>query len=287
VIEGQKSDSEKFAGAVRSYSIEAMMGDRRALQSATSHNLGQNFAKAFNIQFLDQNNQLQYAWQTSWGMSTRFVGAVIMVHGDDQGLIMPPKLAPVQAAIVPIWRKDAERTGVLEEAEKVREVLKNQFRIEIDSRDGVSPGFKFNDWEMRGVPVRIEIGPKDIEKKQVVLVRRDNREKSFVPLADLSASLEATLTKVHQALFIRAKDFMTANTFDLDDYAKFREMMQGEGSPGFVRAWWCQGRECEAKIKEETKATTRNIPFDQPSGKGKCFHCGAEADKKAIFAKAY
>ena len=287
VITGQKSDSEKFAGAVRSYSIEAMMGDRRALQSATSHNLGQNFAKAFNIQFLDQNNQLQYAWQTSWGMSTRFVGAVIMVHGDDQGLIMPPKLAPVQAVIVPIWRKDTERDAVLTEAGKVRDVLKDGFRVELDSRDGVSPGFKFNDWEMRGVPVRIEIGPKDIEKKQVVLARRDNREKAFVPLADLSTELKVTLDKVHQALFSRAKDFMTANTFDLDDYAKFKEMMQDEGSPGFVRAWWCQGRECEAKIKEETKATTRNIPFDQPGGTGKCFHCGAEADKVAIFAKAY
>jgi prolyl-tRNA synthetase len=287
VITGRKSDSEKFAGAVRSYSIEAMMGDRRALQSATSHNLGQNFAKAFGIQFLDRENKLQHAWQTSWGMSTRFVGAVIMVHGDDQGLVMPPKLAPVQAVIVPIWRKDAEKDGVLTEAGKVREILKDRFRVELDLRDGVSPGFKFNDWEMRGVPVRIEIGPKDIEKKQVVLARRDNREKAFVPVEHLSAELEMTLDKVQKALFQKARDFLEANTFELDDYSKFKEMMQGEGSPGFVRAWWCDGRECEAKIKEETKATSRCIPFDQPGGAGKCFHCGAEATVKAIFAKAY
>jgi prolyl-tRNA synthetase len=287
VIAGRKSDSEKFAGAVRSYSIEAMMGDRRALQSATSHNLGQNFAKAFGIQFLDQENKLQHAWQTSWGMSTRFVGAVIMVHGDDQGLVMPPKLAPVQAVIVPIWRKDAERDGVLTEAGKVREILKDRFRLELDSRDGVSPGFKFNDWEMRGVPVRVEIGPKDIERKQVVLARRDNREKAFVPVENLAAELEMTLDKVQKALFQRARDFLEANTFELDDYSKFKELMAGEGSPGFVRAWWCDGRECEAKIKEETKATSRNIPFDQPGGTGKCFHCGAEAKIKAIFAKAY
>ncbi len=289
VIAGRKSESEKFAGALRSYTIEAMMGDKRALQAGTSHNLGQNFAKAFEIQYLDKNNQLQYVWTTSWGMSTRMIGAIIMTHGDDQGLILPPRLAPIQAIIVPIWKAgDAdEKAKVLEGVERVKRALGERVRCEVDAREEYSAGWRFNEWELRGVPVRIEIGPKDIQKNQVVLARRDTREKFFVSQDQLAERVPALLHEIQKHLFERARKFRDANTVELDNYEKFKEFMEGEGSRGFVRAYWCGARECEAKIKEETKATTRCIPFEQPHKKGQCIRCQREAQEQAIFAKAY
>ncbi len=289
VIAGRKSESEKFAGALRSYTIEAMMGDRRALQAGTSHNLGQNFAKAFGIQYLDKNNQLQYCWTTSWGMSTRMIGAIIMTHGDDQGLILPPRLAPIQVIIVPIWKSGSEdeKTRVLEGVERIKRALDGRVRLEIDAREEYSPGWRFNEWELRGVPIRIEIGPKDIQKNQVVLARRDTTEKLSVPQDQLVERVPALLDEIQKDLFERAKKFRDDNTVELSDYEKFKEFMEGEGSRGFVRAYWCGSRECEAQIKADTKATTRCIPFEQPGRPGKCIRCGKDANEQAIFAKAY
>jgi len=287
VIKGRKSDSEKFAGAVRSYTIEAMMGDKKALQSATSHFLGQNFARAFGTQFLDQNNELQYVWQTSWGLSTRMVGAVVMVHGDDQGLVLPPKLAPVQVVIVPIWKSDDEKARVLEAARSVQgELAVAGLRVRLDDREGLSPGFKFNDWEMRGVPVRVEIGPRDVEKAQVVLARRDmpgKEGKSTVPRDGLAAHLAEMLGTIQNHLLERARRFRDENTFEVNAFAELAEAVE----KGFARAYWCGDAACEEKVKEETKATTRCIPFDQPGVAGRCAICGREAKEVAVFGKAY
>ena len=285
VIPGVKSEKEKFAGAVRSTTIEAMMGDTRALQAGTSHFLGQNFAKAFDIQFLDWNNQLQHAWTTSWGLSTRFIGAIIMTHGDDQGLIMPPKLAPIQAVIVPIFKSDTEQSAVMEIVERVRKEL-SAFRIKVDDRTEVTPGFKFNDWEMRGVPLRIEIGPRDVEKGTVAFARRDlpgKAGKSFVPQANLAAQVAETLQKIHTSLYERALAFRQSNTHDPHSYAELVEVLQN----GWAYSWWCESAECEAKVKEDTKATTRCMPVDQPPGSGKCVVCGEPAQRKVYFARAY
>lgn len=289
VIAGRKSESEKFAGALRSYTIEAMMGDQRALQAGTSHNLGQNFAKAFEIQYLDKNNQLQYCWTTSWGMSTRMIGAIIMTHGDDQGLILPPRLAPIQVIVVPIWKSgdEYEKTKVLEGVERIKRALNEKVRLEIDAREEYTPGWRFNEWELRGVPLRIEIGPKDIQKDQVVLARRDTREKFSISQDQLAERVSVLLDEIQKNLFERAKRFRDEHTVELSDYAKFKEFMEGEGSCGFVRAYWCGSRACEAKIKEETKATTRCIPFEQPSEPGRCIYCNKGATEQAVFAKAY
>jgi prolyl-tRNA synthetase len=289
VIAGRKSESEKFAGALRSYTIEAMMGDKRALQAGTSHNLGQNFAKAFEIQYLDKNNQLQYCWTTSWGMSTRMIGAIIMTHGDDQGLILPPRLAPIQVIVVPIWKSGNhdEKAKVLEGVERIKRALGERVRLEIDAREKHSPGWRFNEWELRGVPLRIEIGPKDIAKDQVVLARRDTGEKFAIPQEQLAERVSLLLDEIQKNLFERAKRFRDENTFELDDYEKFKEFMEGEGSRGFVRAYWCGERECESQIKAETKASTRCIPFEQPGRPGRCIRCGKAAKEQAIFAKAY
>ena len=287
VIQGVKSQTEKFAGANMSTTIEAMMGDTRALQSGTSHFLGQNFAKAFNIQFLDENNTLQYAWTTSWGLSTRFIGAIIMTHGDDQGLILPPRLAPIQAVIVPIFKSDAETATVMETVTRVQGELKAAgMRVKVDDRTEVTPGFKFNDWEMRGVPLRIEIGPKDIEKGTVALARRDRpgREgKSFVPQAGLSTTVADLLVDIQKSLLERATAFRDSHIFDPKDYAELTEVVQN----GWALSWWCESAECEAKVKEDTKATTRCIPLGQEEGHGKCIVCGKDAKHKVYFAKTY
>ncbi len=287
VIPGRKSASERFAGADQTYSIEAMMGDGKALQAGTSHNLGQNFAKAFGIRYLDKEGNLQYCWTTSWGLSTRFIGAIIMVHGDDQGLILPPKLAPIQAILVPIYKNDQERAQVLEAAEKIRSMLINAgFRARTDDRDGISPGFKFNDWEMRGVPLRIEVGPKDVAKGSFVFARRDKRGKEgkySVPLPEVPAAMGKALGDIHTALYERALEFRRAHTQDPKDYAGF----QGAVENGFAYSHWCGDAVCEQKIKEETKATTRCIPLEQESAKGTCICCGKRAEEKAYFGKAY
>jgi len=285
VVRGLKSEREKFAGAVRSYSIEAMMGDTRALQAGTSHFLGQNFAKAFDIQFLDWNNELQHVWTTSWGLSTRFVGAIIMTHGDDQGLILPPRLAPTQVVIVPIYKNEEESSRVMEVVQKVRSELKD-FRLHIDDRSEVTPGFKFNDWEMRGVPLRIEIGPKDVDKGTVAFARRDipgRAGKSFVPQTQLATQVGDMLSLIQESIYERALAFREENTYDPSDYVEFIEVMKN----GWALSWWCQSEACEAKVKEDTKATTRCIPLEQPGGEGKCIVCGQPATKKAYFARAY
>ena len=288
VIKGVKTESEKFAGAMMSTTIEAMMQDKRALQSGTSHYFGENFAKAFDIQFLDQTNTLQYCHTTSWGFSTRVIGAIIMTHGDDQGLVMPPKLAPIQAVIVPIYKNDAEKSKVMEVADKVFFELKAAgIRTKMDDREEVTPGFKFNDWELRGVPVRIEIGPRDVEKGSVALARRDvpGREgKSFVPHAGLASTVSGLLSEIHSSMLKRASEFRDANIHDPRTYDELKEVVAN----GWAFSWWCGNATCEARVKEDTKATIRCIPLEgQPGGKGKCIVCGDEADKKVIFGRAY
>jgi prolyl-tRNA synthetase len=285
VIPGRKSNAEKFAGAARSYTIEAMMGDTKALQSGTSHNLGQNFAKAFEIQYLDVKNEQQFAWTTSWGLSTRFIGAIIMTHGDDKGLVMPPKLAPIQAVIVPIFKNDAEKAEVMPVVERLRQELKD-LRVHVDNRTEVTPGFKFNDWELRGVPVRIEVGPKDVKNHTVALARRDvpgKEGKSFVTQDQISGQVAEMLSEIHASLFDKAQAFRDAHIHDPKDYGELKEVVQD----GWAFSWWCGSTECENKIKEDTKATTRCIPLDQPGGSGRCIYCGQPAADKVYFAKAY
>ena len=286
VIPGRKSESEKFPGAEASYSIEAMMGDRRALQAATSHYFGQKFAKAFDIQYLDSNHKQQYCWTTSWGMSTRIIGGIIMVHGDDQGLILPPRLAPSQVVIVPIYKKDAEKSAVLECVKKIEAALADDVRVKVDDRDEYSPGWKFNEWELKGVPLRIEIGPRDVKKEQVVLARRDQpgRDgKSFIPLAGLSEVVNDTLTSIQNSLLQRATEFRDANIHEPTDYDSFKAAV----AEGFARVWWCGDAEEEARVKEETGATIRCIPLDGPDGEGKCAVTGRPAKEVAIFSRAY
>jgi prolyl-tRNA synthetase len=286
VIMGRKSENEKFAGALRTYAIEALMKDGKALQAGTSHNLGNNFAKSFDIQYLDADGQRKYCATTSWGASTRLIGGIIMVHGDDAGLVLPPRLAPYQVVVVPIWRKDTEKTAVIETVERVQKMLKGKVRVKVDLSEN-TPGWKFNEWELRGVPVRMEIGPRDVQNNSVVLVRRDNRVKEPVPLEALETRLPALLEEVQKALFQRAAEFRANNTYYTDSYEEFKEIITEKR--GFVRVKWAEDSAAELAIKEETKATLRVIPFDQPEGgvQGKCFYTGKPATCEAIFARAY
>jgi len=286
VATGRKSDSEKFAGAVDTYCIEALVRDGKALQAGTSHFLGQNFAKAFNVQFQSREGKLEYAWQTSWGVSSRLIGAVIMAHGDDHGLMLPPRIAPVQVAVVPIGKSAAEQEAVAKEVAKIREELGAEVRLKVDDREQYSPGWKFNDWEMRGVPLRLEIGPRDVKQDQVVLVRRDTGQKESVGRAGLKAAVHDALDAVQKALYARALEFREQNTRELDDYEKMKAALQ-EDRPGFVRTFWCGDAACEEKVKEDTKATIRVIPFDQPAECGKCIACGKDGKELVLFAKAY
>jgi prolyl-tRNA synthetase len=284
VVKGVKSESEKFAGAHRTYSIEALMGDGRALQAGTSHDLGQNFAKAFDITFQARDKSLQHIWGTSWGVSTRLVGGVIMTHGDDSGLVLPPKVAPYQVAIVPIGR-DNWREAVLPHAEKLRDVLVAAgVRVTLDERDE-RPGWKFSEWELRGVPLRLEIGPKDIEKSQVVIARRDTREKVQLPMDGLAARVAELLDDVQRTLLQRAREFRDERTQRVDTYDAFKSAM--EGRPGFVIAPWCGQAECEAQIKTDTQATIRNMPLNGAAPAGTCVRCDRAAVAEARFAKAY
>jgi prolyl-tRNA synthetase len=287
VIPGRKSAAERFAGAQETYSIEAMMGDGKALQSGTSHNLGQNFARAFDIRYLDKDGALQYCWTTSWGLSTRFIGAIIMVHGDDQGLIMPPNLAPLHAVIVPIFKSDEEKTRVLEVGAKLRDALiAANIRTKLDEREGITPGFKFNDWELRGVPLRIELGPKDVAKGTVVLARRDKpgkEGKSFASQAGLAEIVNTTLADIQKSLYERALAFREKNTRSPQTYERFKEAVE----TGFAFSFWCGDAKCEEQVKEETKATVRNIPLEQTGDQGRCVHCGKPAAERAIFGRSY
>ncbi len=285
VLAGRKSENEKFAGALRTYSVEAMMGDGKALQSATSHNLGTNFAKGFDIQYLDSDGQRKYCATTSWGLSTRVIGGLIMVHGDNAGLIIPPRVAPYQVVIVPIWRKDADKTAVSEVVTRLEKMLKGKVRVKVDMSEN-SPGWKFNEWEMRGVPVRMEIGPRDVQNNSVVLVRRDNRAKEVVSIDALEMRLPELLDEVHHALFQRALAFREKNTFSTESYAEFKQIIDQRG---FARVKWGEDSAAELAIKEETKATLRVIPFDQPESgvSGASIYTGKPATCEAIFARAY
>lgn len=285
VIPGRKSATERFAGAQQTFSIEAMMGDTKALQSATSHDLGQNFAKAFDIKFLDENNQQQFCWTTSWGLSTRFIGAIIMTHGDDQGLILPPRLAPIQVVIVPIFRTEEEKAPVMEAVERVKSDLAG-LRVKVDVREGLTPGFKFNDWEMRGVPLRIEIGPKDVQNHSVALARRDipGRDgKAFVSQDGLHQVVEKLLEEIQLNLLHKATQFRDDHIFDPKDYAEMKQVLE----QGWAYSYWCGSKECEDQVKNDTKATTRCIPLNQSGENGKCIVCGQEAAEKVYFARSY
>jgi prolyl-tRNA synthetase len=286
VIKGLKTEKEKFAGALRSYALEAMMQDGRALQAATSHNLGQNFAKAFDITFTDQNNTIQHAWTTSWGISTRLIGALIMAHSDDEGLVVPPRLASTQVVVVPIYKNDAERSAVMAAVGQITAAWKGRLRFKIDDRDQLTPGFKFNEWELKGVPVRVEVGPKDVEKGSVAVARRDvpgKAGKSFVPQAGLTDHLEGLLAEIQQGLYDRALRFREEHTFTASTYDELKEAVER----GFVRCYWAGTTEDEQRIQDETKATIRVIPLDQPSTSGKCVMTGQATTQQVIFARAY
>ncbi|HSA95039.1 MAG TPA: proline--tRNA ligase, partial [Acidobacteriota bacterium] len=287
VLSGRKSLSEKFAGASMTYAVEALMSDGKALQMATSHNLGQHFSKAFDIKFEDRNQTLQHVWQTSWGMTTRTIGALIMVHGDDSGLRFPPRVAPVQAIIVPISIGNWKET-VLPAARAAAETLRAAgVRIEMDAREEATPGWKFSEYEMRGVPVRIEIGPRDVKAGQAVLVRRDTGAKESVALADLSARVPALLDEIQAGLMAQARAFLEANIRDAADYEEFKNLL--EAKRGFIRAAWCGGAACEARIKAETMATIRVIPIDESESRTDrpCVACGQAGQALAYFARAY
>ncbi len=287
VLTGMKTDSERFAGAEQTYCVEALMGDGRALQAGTSHHLGQNFAKAFDITFQDEDRQRKHVWQTSWGVSTRLVGAIIMTHGDDSGLMLPPRVAPHQVVAIPIWKKAEERARVTEALARIRPELERVARLHVDDRDEHTPGWKYNEWELRGVPLRLEIGPRDVDKNQVVLVRRDNRAKEMVPMAALAERVPALLDELQRAFYERARAFRAANTHEVASYDEFKDIL--ENRRGFVIAGWDGDPETEAKIKEETKATIRLIPLDGgTAAEGlRCIYSGRPARYRVVFAKAY
>ena len=280
VVRGRKTDKEKFAGAEATYTIEALMHDGKALQSGTSHNFGDGFAKAFGIQYANKENKLEYVHQTSWGMTTRLIGAIIMVHGDDSGLVLPPRIAPTQVMIIPIQQK---KEGVLDKAYEIKDMLKG-CRVKVDDTDK-SPGWKFSEAEMRGIPVRIEIGPKDIEAGQAVVVRRDTREKQIVPFAELAQKVEETLAAMQTEMLERAKAHREEHTFTAHDYTEFKDIV--ENKPGFVKSMWCGDEACENMIKEETGATSRCMPFAQEHLADTCVCCGKPAKTMVYWGKAY
>ena len=283
VIAGRKTDQEKFAGALHTYCIEAMMQDGKALQAGTSHHLGQNFAKAFDVQYQDANKQLQYVYATSWGVSTRLIGAMVMSHSDDNGLVIPPKLAPLPVVFVPIWRSDEEMATVLARARALTQDWDPLF-YKIDDRDQYKPGYKFNEWEVRGVPIRIEIGPRDCQNNQVVLVRRDTGEKAAASMDGLREKVAAMLEDIQTNLFNAAKKRMDDNTRDCDSYEDYKESV---GSGGFFRIHWCGANACETRIQEETRSSIRCIPFDAPEEEGACIVCGKPSGRRVIAAQAY
>ncbi|MBD8925409.1 MAG: proline--tRNA ligase [[Eubacterium] rectale] len=282
MVKGRKTDKEKFAGAEATYTIEALMHDGKALQSGTSHNFGDGFAKAFGIQYTDKENKLQYCHETSWGVSTRLIGAIIMVHGDDSGLVLPPRIAPTQVMVIPIQQ---QKDGVLDKAYDLKDVLSKDFRVKIDASDK-TPGWKFSAQEVQGIPVRIELGPKDIEKNQCVIVRRDTREKIVVSLDEVNEKLAEVLETMQDDMLERAKTFLAGHINDAHDYNEFKAI--AETKPGFIRAMWCGDEACENKIKEDTTVTSRCMPFnDQEQISDVCVCCGKPAHKLVYWGKAY
>lgn len=286
VVRGVKSASERFAGAVDTYCIEALMQDGKALQAGTSHFLGQNFAKAFDCKFQNRNNELEYVWATSWGVSTRLIGALIMTHSDDQGLVLPPRLAPTQVVMVPIFRNDDEKTTVLERAAAIRRMLEEAgVRVKLDDSEAQRPGWKFNEYEVQGVPVRIAIGPRDVKNGTVEVARRDTKEKSIVELGSLDKYVMEMLGEIQQNLYDRAMQFRDVNTTQVRSYDEFKEVLDSKG--GFILAHWDGSEETELRIKEETKATIRCIPFDLPKEEGKDMISGQPSKQLVYFARAY
>jgi len=289
VIPGIKTDKEKFAGAVRTYCIEAMMQDRKALQAGTSHNLGQNFAKAFDVQYLDEQGKREFVWATSWGVSTRLIGALIMTHSDDNGLVIPPKLAPLEVVLVPIWKGADEQAQVLEHANKLVAEWKGKFSYKLDDRDNYRPGFKFNEWEKRGVPIRIEMGPKDLQNNNAVLVRRDTGAKRVVPQTNLTEEIRQTLAQMQTDMYNKALAFREQNSKVIGDYAQFKKEVEDPG--GFFWTHWCGERACEDRLQNETKATIRCLPKISTSlqlaEEGQCLLCGGAAKQRVVIAKAY
>jgi prolyl-tRNA synthetase len=287
-VKGIKTDAEKFAGAVRTYCIEALMQDNKSLQAGTSHHLGQNFSKPFEVKFQTESGGWEFVWTTSWGLSTRMIGALVMAHGDDNGLVLPPKLAPTQVIIVPIY-KGEEKARVVAAAEEIRRGLEARgVRVKIDVREGVRPGFKFNEWELKGVPLRLELGPKDLDAGQVMAVKRHNREKKALPLSSVAESVPPFLDEVQRDLYQAAFKRREAGTHVVDGYDQFKAMIESPG--GFLRCHWCGSPDCEATVKKETKATIRCIPLedaDRVAEKGHCLVCGKDSSRRVHFARAY
>jgi len=285
VISGRKSDREKFAGALHTYTIEALMQDGKALQAGTSHNLGQNFAKAFDVTFQDQHGQQQLVYATSWGMSTRMIGALIMTHGDDRGLVLPPRLAPLQVVFIPIFKGKEGHGEILEYIEKIAASLDGQINYRMDAREEYTPGWKFNEWEQAGVPIRIEVGPRDLQRGEVLAVRRDTGDKINLPKDSVKERVRELLDEIQTSLYNRALGFREENTTNVDDYATFKEVLSGQG--GFLYSHWCGNSECEDQIKQETMATIRCIPLESIGESGLCVRCGNKSDERVYFAKAY
>lgn len=286
VLAGKKTEMEKFAGALYTTALEAMMPDGKALQMGTSHQLGQNFSKVFDIKFLDQEEKEQNVWQTSWGFSTRIIGALVMVHGDDKGLVLPPKIAPIQVVIVPIPYKGAEAENIKNKTEEIFEKLTNAgIATVLDDRPEYTPGWKFNEWELKGVPIRIEVGPRDIKQKQIMLVRRDTREKATVKEEEAVQAVTRLLEEIQNNLFNKAKKILEEDTITVKTYDEFKNVLKEKG--GFIRASWCGDATCEEKVKDETGATIRIVPFEKEETFSKCFHCGQEAKEVVYFARAY
>jgi len=285
VIPGRKTDKEKFAGALHTYCIEAMMQDCKALQAGTSHHLGQNFAKAFDVRYLNEEGKQEYVWATSWGASTRLIGALIMTHSDDNGLVLPPRLAPIQVVLVPIWKGEDEKAQVLARAHQISAEWKGKVAFKLDDRDNYRPGWKFNEWEKRGVPVRIELGPKDVHSGNVVMVRRDTAEKRVVAQDGLTEEISRTLEEIQKNLYRRALEFREQNTKTIDDYGQFKKEIEEPG--GFFWAHWSGEREAEDRLQEETKATIRCIPFESIKEEGKCLMTGKPSTQRVLIAKAY
>jgi prolyl-tRNA synthetase len=286
VLTGKKSDREKFAGALTTTTVEALMPDGKAIQMGTSHNLNQNFSKVFDVKFLDKNEKEKFVWNTSWGVSTRMIGALIMIHGDDKGLILPPKIAHTHAVIIPIFYKSTEKEKVLSKAEDIKQKLeKENLRVILDDRIEYTPGWKFNEWELEGIPLRIEIGPKDIQKKQVVVVRRDDSKKIFVKDGNAIKKIVKFLDEIQKNLFKKAKKFLNDHITTVKTFDEFKKTLENKG--GFIRACYCLEQGCEEKIKEETGATIRTIPFKKEKLFSNCIYCGKKAKEVVYFAKAY
>jgi prolyl-tRNA synthetase len=286
VVRGIKTESEKFPGALRTYCIEALMQDRRALQAGTSHDLAQNFARVFDLKYQTESGEWEYAWNTSWGVSTRLVGCLIMTHGDDNGLVLPPRLAPLEIVIVPIWKGDDGRAAVLEAARGVEARLRERgISVKLDDRDTLKPGFKYHEWEMLGVPLRVELGPKDLESGSCVFVKRHSREKVTVGLAEVETRARGLLEAMQRELLEAARTRRDAATFRVDSYDAFKSTLADPG--GFLLAHWCGDRTCETQVKAETQATIRCIALDQPDEAGRCIVCGGASERRAHFARAY